>query len=458
MKSQPQHNPTQTGISFKQFCRYLAICFPTPVLVGGMAIISLLITFQTWSTARSTQQALYATESTLNRNVAHGLAEKLRIFSERAPQELLNYKLEELAAINPSLRLYIINTHGIVTASPKAYGKVTIPFVDVAPVKDVLEGQSDTAVILGDDPLNPGTQVPFSVATLRIAGESHYLYVVISHGSLNSSFMEIAGKSVALTTLITAMASTFVVVSIIGLIFYRRLKTISTSLAVLSHDLRSPLTSIQGSLETLMERGTNLSDEEALHFMKVALRSATSATSILNDVHHLSKMEATGDEVTMEPLSLSDLIMDTVMAVKTQSDEKRIVISVNQPPCMPLAMGNLELLERLVRNVIDNSLRYTPPGGRIDISLTVIPGKVRVTILDNGPGISDSELNSVTRRFVRGSSGATKGKGSGIGLSVASEVARIHGGSLRILSRKDEGTVVLFEVSQAQHARTRRAA
>jgi len=207
-----------------------------------------------------------------------------------------------------------------------------------------------------------------------------------------------------------------------------------------------------------MERGRTLSEEEALHFMKIALKSATSATSILNDVHHLSRIEATGDEVSMEPLSLGDLIMDTVMAVKSQADEKEIAISLNQPPCMPLAMGNLELLERLVRNVIDNSLRYTPRGGRIDISLTVIPSKVRVTILDNGPGISDSELNSVTRRFVRGTGGISKVKGSGIGLSVASEVAQLHGGNLRILSRKDEGTVVIFEVFQAQNSRARQAA
>jgi signal transduction histidine kinase len=444
---------------FAKFVRCLRVCFPTSVLVSGMILIAVLIGVQTWSASVLTERALHSTESTIYRNVARGLAEKLRIFSEKAPREVLSQRIEELSTINPGVRVYVVNARGIITMSPKAYGPVVIPFISLVPVKKVLEDSLQGEVEYGDDPHSPDRRVPFSVATLRLAGDPHYLYVVTAGTEFGSSFMHAAGKSLALTTFILALGSTAIVVSIIGAIFYRRLKTVSSSIAVLSHDLRGPLTSIQGYLETVIHKGEELNSQESAQFMKVALRSTKSATSMLNDLHHLSKIEAASEEVVIEALSIGDLIMDSVMAVKLQSDEKEIHISVHAPPCTPLVQGNLELLERLVRNLLDNAIRYTPQGGRIDISLHNVPDKVRVAILDNGPGIPSSELDRVTSRFVRGAKVSSKIQGSGIGLSVAAEVARLHGGQLRILSREGEGTVVLFELyKDVTSLRGRRAA
>lgn len=426
----------------------------------GVCVVAALILAQTWSTSHATRKALYTTESEINRNVAVGLAENLRGFSERHLREQLLHKLDELATINPSLRLYILNHRGIVTASPRAYGKVKIPFINLKPVRDRIETVPDTEASseLGEDPHDGGQKVPFSVATLRIAGEPCYLYVVTSNASLYRSFMEVAGKEVALTTFMTALGSTLFVVSVVGFLFYRRLKDLSTSLAVLSHDLRGPLTSIQGSLETILERGHTLTSSEASRFMRVALKSTKSATMMLNDLHHISKIEAAGDSVVMEPLSIVDLLMDTVMATQTQCQEKGISVSTADPQGIPLVHGNLELLERLIRNVFDNSIRYTPRGGKITISVGVIRERVRVTILDNGPGIPEGEIASVTKCFIRSARTISKTKGSGIGLSVAAEVARLHGGELRILSREGEGTAVLFEVAQASPTEERIAA
>ena len=434
------------SIPTTSFIRCLRDCFPTSVFVGGMVVIAALIGVQTWSASVLTEKALSSTESTIYRNIAHGLAEKLRVFSEKAPREVLSQRIEELSTINPGVRIYVVNARGIITISPKAYGRVVIPFINLIPVKKILEASGEEEIEYGDDPQYPDRKVPFSVATIRLAGDPHYLYVVTGGSEFRSSFMRAAGKSLALTTFILALGSTAIVVSIIGAIFYRRLKTVSSSIAVLSHDLRGPLTSIQGYLETVIHNGEKLNSQQSTQFMKVALRSTKSAASMLNDLHHLSKIEAAGEEVVIEPLSIGDLIMDSVMAVKLQSDEKEIQVSVHAPPCTPLVQGNLELLERLVRNLLDNAIRYTPQGGRIDISLNNVPDKVRVTILDNGPGIPNSELERVTSRFVRGAKVNSKIQGSGIGLSVATEVARLHGGQLRILSREGEGTVVLFEL------------
>jgi len=180
--------------------------------------------------------------------------------------------------------------------------------------------------------------------------------------------------------------------------------------------------------------------------LQVALRATKSATAMLNDLHHLSKIQATDGEISMEPLALNDLLMDCVMAVQQIAEEKQLELSLSMPERLPLVHGNLELIERMVRNLIDNAIRYTPPRGRIDLSVVQLNDKLRVTVHDTGVGIPAEQLNRVSERFVRGGNVTKSVQGSGIGLSVASEVARMHGGPLKVLSREGEGTAIIFEL------------
>jgi signal transduction histidine kinase len=247
-----------------------------------------------------------------------------------------------------------------------------------------------------------------------------------------------------------ALLSTAIIVAVAFLLMYRKLKAVSTSLAVLSHDLRGPLTSIQSSLESMAEKGIGENSRE----LKVALRSAKSATAMLNDLHHLSKIQATDDEIEMEPLALADLLMDCVMAVKPTADEKQLDLTLAIPHHLPLVYGNLELIERMARNLIDNAIRYTPPGGRIDVSVAQLHEILRVTVHDTGVGIPAEQLSRVSERFVRGGNVKRSIQGSGIGLSVASEVARLHGGPLKILSKEGEGTAIVFDLPVWRHSTT----
>ena len=414
-----------------------------PVLIGAAALIGLLITIQGFAVTQLSTNALSTTESTLYRNVATHLADKFRKYSEQYTKDELHMRLNEVAAINPNVRLYIINDRGIVSYAPQSYGRVTLPFVDPRPVGRMLGGFiPDDEVVYGDDPHDPRTKVPFSVAALRLGGESHYLYVVTSSGALQSSFERAAGMRLGLSTFLIALSSTGIIVAVVFILMYRKLKAVSTSLAVLSHDLRGPLTSIQNSLEAMVDKGIGGNSRE----LQVALRSTKSATAMLNDLHHISKIQATEDEVPMEPLSIADLLMDCVMMVKPLAEERKIRLSLAVQERLPLVSGNLELIERMTRNLIDNAIRYTPEGGTIDVSAVLMVDKIRVTVHDNGVGIPEEQLTRVSERFVRGGNVKSKVQGSGIGLSVASEVARLHGGALKILSREGEGTAIIFDL------------
>ena len=426
---------------------------PASVLIAGAVIVGLLIVLQGFAATQLSTNALQKTESTLYRHVGKQLADKFRVYSEQFTQAELQMRLNEVAAINPNVRLYIVDEHGIVKYAPQRYGRAQLPFIDIRPVKLLSDGQVGAQdVLLGDDPHDYETKVPFSAAPIRLGGGQHYLYVVTSSGTLQNYFERAAGLRLGLSTFAMTLISTGIIVAVVFLLMYRKLKAVSTALAVLSHDLRGPLTSIQGALESMQDKGSLSS-----HDLNVALRSTKSAAAMLNDLHHISKIQATDHEVSMEPLSIGDLLMDCVMAVKPICDEKQLEISVGIPKGVPLVHGNVELLERMVRNLVDNAIRYTPPRGRIEVSIAQLDKKIRVMVHDTGVGIPEEQLNRVSERFVRGANVKGRVQGSGIGLSVASEVARLHGGNLRILSREGEGTAIIFDLAVWQPTSTRSA-
>lgn len=414
-----------------------------PALVCAAVLIGILVILQGFAVTHLSTNALSSTESTLYRNIATPLADKFRKYSEQYTKDELQMRLNEVAAINPNVRLYIINDRGIVTYAPQSYGRVALPFVDPRPIGLMLKGDiPDDEVAYGDDPHDSRAKVAFSVAALRLGGESYYLYVVTSSGALQDYFERAAGLRLGLSTFLIALGSTGIIVTVVFILMYRKLKAVSTSLAILSHDLRGPLTSIQNSLEAMVDKGIGRNSRE----LQVALRSTKSAAAMLNDLHHISKIQATEDDIPMEPLSLGDLLMDCVMAVKPIAEEKRIRLSLAVAERLPLVSGNLELIERMTRNLIDNAIRYTPEDGTIDVSAVLMGDKIRVTVHDNGVGIPEEQLNRVSERFVRGANVSGRVQGSGIGLSVAAEVARLHGSALKILSREGEGTAIIFDL------------
>lgn len=396
------------------------------------------------------KDAVESTGSATNRLVARTFAERLGRFSERADEQTLGKALDELSRLNPSVRPYIVNEHGIVAFSPSHLGKTQLPFVD----RRLLFGHDATSHLeerIGDDPHNLRLTAPISVAAIRLRGEQHFVYVVLAPASTARS-----GFMVGIETWLWAVAATIVTSSLIALILLfvaqRRVHGLQSSVAALSHDLRAPLSSIQGYLETILQRGEVLAQEDSKRFMSVALRSTHSATNMVNDLHHLSLIEASGQPLSMESVSIVDLVMDTIAAVRPLADEKRIILAWSIPPRVPLVRGNAALLERLVRNLVENAIRYTPKGGSVEAVFNILADSVRITITDSGVGIPKQELGKVSRSFFRGSNTKSSTHGSGIGLSVSSSIAKLHGSDLRILSREREGTAVIFELPQAEQA------
>ncbi len=412
----------------------------------GTLLASLLL-FQAWATVAASRHAAAYSEAVKNRAVAATFAMRLGRFTERGEDADINRMLSEISALNPAVRAYVINERGSVEFAPPGYGPVALPVLDLKPVRAFIAAPDSPTLILGDDPHNLRGSVPVSVAPLRLKGDGHYVYVALAPAPAASSTLlgsiALGGGVLLGSLLFVALAGGSLLVAA-----HRREEGIKGTIVALSHDLRAPLSAIQGYLETIMHRGSRINDDERARFVSVALQSTRSATGLVNDLHHIAALESSGEPVSMEPVSIVDLAMDSLMGAKPSAEAKGIELHWSIPAGVPIVHGNTALLERMMRNLLENAVRYTPKGGRVEVSMSLLPKTVQVVVADSGVGIPQGELSQVPQKFFRASNIRGTSKGTGIGLSICATIARIHGKELRILSREREGTAVIFELAR----------
>ena len=405
--------------------------------------------FLAWSTATMSNTAVTAATSAANHNVARHFADRLRVFSETADMTQVSERLRSLANLNPAVRVYITDHLGIVRISPSFYGRVSLPFVDPKTLMAAATNADPNVTILGDDPHHVTIRHPISVAPLRLQSGAYFLYVVLDGSNHLASGHYFLGLKISILTTGSVLLAVALVGGALARLLFRQRTSINTSLAAISHDLRGPLAAVQGYLETLLEKGNRLSEADAHKCVTVALRSTQSASNLINDLHNVTKLELNPDEIEMEPFSIADLTMDVVMSYNQLFEQRSLRVRTEISPSLPLAFGNIQLVERLTRNLLENAIRYTPSGAKIEILLEPCSQGIRVTVSDTGMGIPESELDRVQKAFFRGKNASRSTQGSGLGLSICGKIARLHGGELRILSREGEGTAVVFTIPES---------
>jgi signal transduction histidine kinase len=361
-----------------------------------MGIIGLVV-FQLWASTALSRRALTVSDSMAHRDIAALFASRLSSIGGTSKPEATYKHIRDLAALNPAVRIYLLDEYGIVKVSPEGYGPVKLPFIDMRALRESVAGTDSDEVLYGDDPLDLRTKNPISVAPVFLSGTPHFVYVVLAGSEPNANHSTSATLTVGVMSALFTVLIVLAVGGVILVIMLKRVAGMHSNLTAISHDLRGPLGAVQGYLETLMERGDRLQRSDSLKYMSVALKSTQSAATLVNDLHELSKLESSGETIEKEPFSLPDLVMDVVMSLKPRSEEKGVSLEAACPPEVPLVSGNVQLIERLMRNLAENSLRYTERGGSITVSLHVVAGGVRVLLSDTGCGIPDSDLGDVQK-------------------------------------------------------------
>ncbi len=215
--------------------------------------------------------------------------------------------------------------------------------------------------------------------------------------------------------------------------------------ANVSHDLRTPLTSLRGYLETLRTKADSLSPTEQREYVDTALHQSERLSRLVTELFELAKLESATVEPNMEPFLIGDLIQDTVQDFRLAAEERGVELATVVGDPAIVTVGDVGLVARALENLIDNGIRHTPRGGRVEIRLDEQAGAVLVSVDDTGPGIGEQELEHLFDRYFRRSRGE-EGSGSGLGLAIVRRIVQLHGGHLDVESEIDRGTRFSFDL------------
>jgi len=220
-------------------------------------------------------------------------------------------------------------------------------------------------------------------------------------------------------------------------------------IANVSHDLRSPLASIQGYLETIQfkEEEKTLSNEDRSKYYNIVLRNTKKLGNLIAELFELSKLDAKNVQPDLEPVSIAELAQDVAMQFQPQANAKKIIVQAKLPE-EPLKMVNADiaLMERAISNLVDNAIKNTPEGGMVNLNLANDGDRVIVKITDTGIGISDEQIARIFDRFYQVDGSRSPGNGAGLGLSIAQKILDLHGAKLSVHSALNQGTTFSFSL------------
>ena len=418
--------------------------------------------------------------------------------------------LRELAAhamvINPTAEIYLLDTTGNILGHALPEDTVMRERVDLAPIKALIEGTARMP-IRGDDPRSGSSRKVFSAAEVVSDGHTEgYLYVVLGGKTYEALASDIGnsyvGKVSTVVALVIVGATATIGLLVFGLLT-RRLKKLSLDMqrvseagfelappleqpsengdeidgltrafaemsaqiktqieqlrendrlrrelvSNISHDLRTPLSAMQGYLETLLIKGDSLSEDERTRYLKVACRHTARLGTLIGDLFDLSKLEAASVTPDLEAFSLPELVQDVAQDFQIESDNKNIKLAIDLDTESAMTMGDIGLIQRVLENLVRNAIRFTPSGGEVTISIAERPQSVAVSVSDTGPGIPDDEIPLIFDRFYRSAQGEQGlSDSSGLGLAIVKRILDLHDSRITVVSKIDAGTRFEFEL------------
>jgi signal transduction histidine kinase len=219
-------------------------------------------------------------------------------------------------------------------------------------------------------------------------------------------------------------------------------------IAAISHDLRTPLASLQVLAEAIED---GMVDEQThrryLEQMSINIRSLG---NLIEDLFELSRLEAGDIQWSMQQVRLDELVEETVEAVVAQAEHKRVEVRTQVPDGLAPARANPEKLQRVLFNLIQNAIRHTPADGSVTVAATMNGPSIEVEVADTGEGIHADDRDRVFEPFYRGGSeGPRTRKGAGLGLTICRAIVEAHGGEIW-LAESDGGTRIRFTLPRAK--------
>ncbi|MBN3821414.1 HAMP domain-containing histidine kinase, partial [Paraburkholderia sp. Se-20369] len=223
-------------------------------------------------------------------------------------------------------------------------------------------------------------------------------------------------------------------------------------IANISHDLRTPLTSLHGYLETLSLKAGTLDDAERRRYLSIALAQSAKVGRLAQALFELARLESGGVQPAPEDFSLVDLVQDVFQKFELAAKARHIALHARIPPRVPNVTADLGMIERVLTNLLDNALRHTPEQGEIEVTLAPRDGKVSVTVADTGPGIPPERREGLFQRPQRPMNAGGATVNGGLGLLIVHRMLMLHDSRIRLVDRAGRGAVFEFALPAASGA------
>ncbi|WP_150591082.1 sensor histidine kinase [Pandoraea eparura] len=195
-------------------------------------------------------------------------------------------------------------------------------------------------------------------------------------------------------------------------------------IANISHDLRTPLSSLHGYLETLSLKDATLTPAERRRYLGIALDQSRKVGALAQSLFELARLEHGFVQPEAEPFSVTDLIQDVFQKFELSAESRGVALRAKLAPHIPVARADLGLIERVFTNLLDNALRYTPSGGEITVAVAPVGADIEVRVSDTGPGIPETAREGLFERPF--TVGGARREG-GLGLRIVHRILQLHG-------------------------------
>jgi two-component system phosphate regulon sensor histidine kinase PhoR len=222
----------------------------------------------------------------------------------------------------------------------------------------------------------------------------------------------------------------------------RRLESVRRDfVANVSHELKTPITSIRGFVETLLEGAIN-EPEQAQRFLEIIAKHSDRLNAIVDDLLSLARLEE-GDEkrkISLAKSPLREVLSSAIELSRVKAEERQVSIDLDCDKALEVKI-NADLLEQAILNLLDNAIKYSEVGGKVQISARREDKEVTIAVRDNGCGIDRRHLSRIFERFYVIDKGRSRELGgTGLGLAIVKHIAQVHGGYVTVQSSPGEGS------------------
>jgi len=230
----------------------------------------------------------------------------------------------------------------------------------------------------------------------------------------------------------------------------RRLSALRADfVSLVSHELRSPMAAVIGAARTLEERWRELNADQRAAFLALIADETNRLATLIGDVLDTSRIEAGTFSYRFTEVDVAELVQATVAGFALHQDEVSVI--AHAEGVLPSVRGDRERLRQVLRNLLENAVKYSPAGEAVDVRARAEDGRVLVTVEDSGPGIPAEQHGLIFERFGRANVGLGK-PGTGLGLFIARSIAEAHGGRLSVASTPGQGATFTLELPTGSSA------